>query len=190
MADNKDLAVQLLALRMDVALDHGIDTNCRTIQIVGQIDEEMFKRVDAGLTMLEDGSRKSITLRINSEGGTPEDALAIVGRMRGSTCKIITEAYGDCSSAATMVFVAGHKRRMSEFCRFMTHQSSYELVGTHAQISSYVVQAEKEEKIWASLLGRFTKFPAEHWYELHKAGKDIFIVPDDCLKYGITDEVF
>jgi len=190
MSSERDLAVQLLELRLNTALDKGIDTQSRVIQVVGEIDSNMFRHIDAGLTLLEEGSRKAITLRLNSEGGYPSDALAIVGRIKASSCQIIIEAYGQVSSAATIILASGKKRRMSEYCLFMTHQSSYEVGGSHVEIKDAVDQAEQEEKIWASHMGRFTGTDAEFWYELHKTGKNKYFNATECLNMGIVDEIF
>lgn len=190
MSQEQDLAVSLLELRLGTSLGHGMDVQCRTIQVVGMIDDDMFRHVDSCLTFLEDGSKKAITIRISSDGGHPSSAFAIIGRIRASKCQIICEGYGIVASAATIVLAAGKRRRMSEFCQFMTHQSAYVVEGKHTQVQEYVAQAERDERLWASFMAKFSKMPTDHWYALHKTGKDKFFGAQECLEMGIVDEIF
>lgn len=186
----KDLAVQLLDLRIRMSFENGVDMQRRIIQVVGIIDEHMFRLVDCAMNFLEDGSRKAITLRINSEGGHPSAALAIIGRIKSSTCHVICEGYGIVESAATVILASGKKRRMSEYCQFMTHQSAYVIEGNHTQVQDYVAQAERDEQLWATYMAKFSNMDAAYWYNLHKTGKDKFFNAQECLKLGIVDELF
>lgn len=190
MSHERDLAISLLELRIHTAFDRGVDTSTRVIQLVGTVNSKMFRKLDAGLTLLEDGNRKSITLRLNSEGGYPSEALAIVGRIKASTCQIVIEAYGQVSSAATIILAAGKKRRMSEFCQFMTHQSSYGVDGKHKDAKEVVDRAEVEEELWATYMGRFSNQPASYWTDLHDTGKDNYLTAQECLQLGVIDEIF
>jgi hypothetical protein len=90
--EDKNIAAQMLELQIDVALRYGIDMGARCIQLIGEIDENTFCYIDSALTLLEGNSKKGITIKINSEGGSLYDALAIVARIRSSKCKVTTEA--------------------------------------------------------------------------------------------------
>lgn len=190
MSSERDLAISLLELRINTAFERGVDTSVRTVQLIGPVDSKMFRKFDAALTMLEDGSRKAITVRLNSEGGYPSEALAIVGRMKASTCQIIVEGYGQVSSAATIILAAGKKRRMSEFCQFMTHQSSYGAEGKHKDLREVVERAEVEEQIWADCMAKFSNETATYWLDLHNTGKDNYLSASECLQLGVVDEIF
>lgn len=190
MSTEQDAAILLLELRVNTAFDKGVDIETRTLQLVGGVDEKMFKRLDAGLSLLESSSKKSITIRLNSFGGYPSDALAIIGRMKASTCKIVVEAYGMVASAATIILAAGEKRRMSEYCQFMTHQSSYEMGGKHKENREIVNRAEKEEEIWASYMAKFSNETAEYWKSLHDTGSDNYLNASECLQLSVIDEIF
>lgn len=190
MSTEQDAAILLLELRVNAAFDRGVDIETRTVQLIGTVDEKMFKKLDAGLNMLESSSKKAITIKLNSFGGYSTDALAIIGRMRGSTCKIVVEAYGMVASAATIILAAGEKRRMSEYCQFMTHQSSYETSGKHKDNKEFVQQAEREEEIWASYMAKFSNKSADYWKSLHDTGEDKYLDAAECLQLGVIDEVF
>ena len=111
-------------VRLDYLFDQGVNFVDRVIQINEEIDDHSFAFVDAALSELERASKKTITIRINSPGGSVYDALAMIGRLNASSCRIVTEAYGQVMSASTLLLAAGKKRRMSKYCVFMEHKMS------------------------------------------------------------------
>jgi ATP-dependent protease ClpP protease subunit len=181
-------SVEKIDLNLSYAFEHHINIKARVIQIVGEIDEKVFRLVDTGITELERHGKKQITIRINSEGGSVVDALAVVGRIRSAKSKIITEAYGACQSAATLILASGHKRRISEFCLFMHHEASYEADGRHSSIKAEVKEMERQEKVWAEFMSRFSNKSAE-FYLNNGNGTDTYWTPLEVLEFGIVDEV-
>lgn len=190
MSDAKvDLAVQLLQLQLDAMLENGIDLAGRSVQLYCEIDDAAFRFVDGALNILENQSRKGITIKINSMGGSVYDALAIIGRMKASPCKITTEGYGSVMSAATIILAAGNKRRMSEYALFMWHEHSYDAGGKHSEVKAWVAQFDKEEDQWATIMAKFTARPAEFWKSTGKH-TDKFFNAQQLLELGVIDETF
>jgi ATP-dependent protease ClpP protease subunit len=135
MSDLKvDQVLQIYEIETDVALKYGIDLNSRVIQLVGEINDMAFCHIDTALTLMEAKGRSAVTIRIHSPGGSVYSALAIISRIRSSKCQIITEAYGSCMSAATLILAAGKKRRMGAAAIVMHHEAAYEIGGTHTQV--------------------------------------------------------
>jgi ATP-dependent Clp protease protease subunit len=190
MSQGQELAVQLFELQTDLALKYGLSLPARTIQLVGEIDQSTFMLVDSALTILEGQSKAAITIKINSEGGSMYDALAIIGRIKASKCKIVTEAYGAVMSAATMILVAGAKRRMSSISWVMHHEASYGAEGTVEQMKHLAAQMAREEQLWAETMERFSDTPKDFWLTQGKLGKDLFLNAEECLTLGVIDEVF
>jgi ATP-dependent protease ClpP protease subunit len=166
-----------------------VDVKNRVIRITTDIDTELFDIVDAGLTELESISKKAITIRISSYGGGVYEALAIIGRMEKSKCKIITEGYGPIMSAATAILAAGNERRMSRRAWFMHHESSYGIEGRHNEIKHYVKQQEREENDWAKLMEELTGTNKNFWIT---EGKNIdrYFSAQECLQLNIVDKLF
>jgi ATP-dependent Clp protease protease subunit len=184
-------AIHMFEIQTDLALKYGINLPARTVQLVGAVDENMFLLVETALTLMEDQSRSAITFRINSLGGSVYDALAIVGRMRSSKCKINTEGFGAVMSAATLILAAGNKRKMSSFGWVMHHEGQLEGVeGTVEQMRHLTSQLEREEEAWTESMAKFTTAPADFWAKQGKLGKDLFLTADQCLDLGVVDEVF
>lgn len=189
MSSDKDVTIQLMQFRAELALEQGLDLEERSIQVVGDIDEKSFCAFDAKMSLLETQSRGAITVKICSEGGSVYDALAIVGRMQKSKCKVITEGYGCIMSAATIILAAGNKRRMHRLAWFMTHESSYIVEGKHAEIKNYVGQADREERMWCEAMAELSDKSITYWGLLN-SGQDKFLTAAECLDAGVIDEVF
>ncbi len=189
MSGEKDLAAQLFQVKADLALEHGLNVDERSLKIVGEIDEKVFSDVDAKLALLEGQGKGAVIIRVNSEGGSPYAALAIVGRMQRSKCKIIVEAYGCVMSAAVLILAAGDKRRMHNLAWFMTHESSYITEGKHTDIKQLLVQSEREEMQWAEAMGKFSTKSPTYW-RLMNSGHDKYLSASECLEAGVIDEIF
>lgn len=187
MSDIRE-SVDKIDLNLKYAFENSINIKARVIQLTGEVDENMFNLVDTGITELERHSQKAITIRINSEGGNVGDALAIVGRLRHSKCRIITEAYGNCMSAATLIFACGYRRKVSEYCLFMHHEFSYGTEGRHSNLKAEVLEGERQQELWAQFMSKFSNKPAEFYLHNGKY-EDIYWSPEQLLEFGLADEV-
>jgi ATP-dependent protease ClpP protease subunit len=181
--------LSLASLQLHYAFDYGIDFQNRIIKITGPIEPPQFDLFDAAITQMESSSRKTITVKINSYGGETYEALAILGRMRQSNCKIVTEAFGKVMSAATIILAGGDRRRFSKYATFMHHESSYGIEDSHSRIKSIVEQMEREELLWAETMAKFSKKPAKFWLEIG-VHLDEFFNAEQLLKTGLIDEIF
>jgi ATP-dependent protease ClpP protease subunit len=113
-------------LRLDYLFDQGVNFVDRVIQINEEIDDHSFAFIDAALSELERASKKTITIRINSPGGSVYDALAMIG---------------------------------------------------------------KQERQWCSWMAELSEKDAEFWYD-KTYKKNFYLTPDECLDYGVIDEIF
>ena len=187
MSKSKDIDKE--KLRLEYLFEQVINFVDRVIQINEEIGEESFAFIDAALSEMERGSKKTITIRINSPGGSVYDTLAIIGRLNASSCRIVTEAYGHVMSASTLLLAAGRKRRMSKYCVFMAHQMSYYIGGSHAETKEEVDQVEKQERQWCKWMAELTHQDADFWYD-KTYKKNFYLTPKDCLELGVIDEIF
>lgn len=186
---NTETKLSRISIHYEYLFEWGIDFKNRIIRIDDEeIDASTFSRLDAALTEMENESRKAVTIRINSVGGSVYDALAIVGRLQSSTCKIITECYGCAMSAATLILACGERRKISKFSWFMTHEASYYAKGRHSQVQALVKQRDREEQRWAEAMEKFTKRSAKFWL---KEGSyvDAYFTPEELLEMGVVDEL-
>lgn len=185
---NADAKMTQLGIHLETLLTHGINFRDRIITIKEEIDAELFGRIDAALSEMESDNRRAITIRINSEGGSVYDALAIVGRLKSSKCRIITVGFGAIMSAATLILACGDERKMSDIAWFMHHESQYGVEGSHSQIVDAVAQAEKEENQWALAMEGYSKKDAKFWRKVAK-DKNAYFTAQELLDMGVIDEL-
>lgn len=187
-----DPKINSLKLNLEVSLEYGIDLHARVIRLYGEVCEYWWDVLDTGLTQMErDNARKTVILRMNSEGGLCYQAQAIIGRIRASSCHIITEGYGPIMSAATLIHAAGDKKRMSRFATYMYHQATFSSLEsiTTSDLKDLAVQTEKERLQWCEFMAELTAQPVEFW-EVHSRRKDSYFKPEQLMELGIIDEVF
>lgn len=189
MSVKKTEATERLEIRLKYLFEHGIDLDSRIITFSTEIDSNLFSFIDAAVTELERHNNRAITIRINSEGGSVYDALAIVGRLHGSKCNIITEGYGAIMSAATLILASGWKRRVSKFATFMHHEAAYGVEGRHSTLVNEVKEMERLEKQWSRWMAEFSNKPAAFF---SKEGRftDSYFTPQELLEMGLVDEIF
>lgn len=177
------------AMLLSYMVEYGIDFKRRTISLTGEVDESMYDILDFGMTEMESQSKKAITIKINSPGGSTYQACAIIGRMKECTCQTVTKGYGHVMSAATLILACGKKRKMSTEAFFMWHESQYDLSGRHSQNKADVRQVEKEERYWANRMAKYSNKNEKFWLE-NGVGIDAYFSAEQLLKIGVVDELF
>ena len=185
-----DVGLALRALQLEYSINYGINLRDRIITITGDIEEPLFDFVDAALSEMEHDSKKAVTIRIHSGGGSVYEALAVIGRIRSAkVSKITTEGYGQIMSAATMLLACGHERKINKYAYFMHHEASYGMDGRLSEHKDLLKQVEKEEDDWAIWMAEFSEKTKKFWKE-SGCRKDAYFSPDELVKLGVADEVF
>lgn len=177
-----------LELHLNCVFEHNVNFAQRVILLNQDIDEGTFTLVENALTEMESYNGQPITIRVCSEGGDEYAAMAIVGRMKKSKCRIITEGYGQIMSAATLIFAAGNLRRISRFAAFMHHEASYDLNERHENAKAQVAHMEWMENMWAEWMAEFSKKSKKFYLEQAKH-TDKYWTPKQLVQYGIADEI-
>lgn len=159
----------------------------RRISIIGEIEDDNFLKFCERLAELEAEGKENIELELCSHGGSSYSALAFVGRIRNSRCKIVCKAYGYVASAATLVLAACDERHLSAESWVMVHEDSGKAVGSVSNIEKMSLQYRREEEHWAALMAFHTKWTKEKWNDLHK--KETYLTADECLEAGLVDKI-
>ena len=190
MTTSKKSDSDLESLRLEYCFDKGINIADRIIQITGSIEENSsFDFLDSAMTEMERESKKAITLKINSPGGSVYEALAMVGRIEKSKCHITTECYGHAMSAASLILASGDKRLMSKRAWFMHHQISGGIRGSVEEVKRYHQQMEREMFEWAKCLEEYTNKDFKFWIDIAKVS-DFYLSAEQCKAAGVIDELF
>jgi ATP-dependent protease ClpP protease subunit len=159
----------------------------RKILLLGEVNEEMYRHFTSKLDLLISESYKPVLIELVSEGGDPNIALAISGRMRTCGCQVNVDAFGIVQSAAVAILAAGDFRRLSNSASVMVHDSSDSIKGRVSQIKDKLAELNAEERRWCKLLEEQTGTPALVWYQLHS--KESYLTPSECLQLGLCDEL-
>lgn len=168
----------------------------RTMWIVDEIDDSLysviakiiqFNREDKDIEDPYD--RQPIKLIIASPGGIADNARSLVSIMGASQTPIITIAIGCVASAASMIFLAGHRRIALKNAYFIFHNGSCEnLNGSFAELRAFMINYEKEIEELSKFYKEYTSFAPEYIDEKLSEG-DWYIRIDEALEYGIVDEI-
>ena len=151
--------------------------------MVGPVNKKMLRQVIEAYE-----SETLDVVRITSEGGDPDIALAIAGLLMNYPGDVITEIYGQCYSAATLIFAAGMKRRMQRFAWVMVHEGSEEVFGTASSIKAHGKHMERNEAHWNAIMQELTGTELKIWEKLNE--RDTYLTADDCLKLNLATEIF
>jgi len=191
MSLKKNSDVEAQKLHLEYAFDNGIDFKNRIIRITTSIGEGgfTFDYLDGAMNEMENHSKtEPITIKINSPGGDVYETFAMMGRIKNSSCPIITEAYGHCMSAATLLLMCADRRKISKYCVAMFHKISYHIAGSHDDITDHVKQSEIEMKNLIGFYEEFSNKPARFW-TAKITKKEFYPSPKDLLEYGAVDEI-
>lgn len=121
--------------------------DARTLIIAEEVSDTLYRKVATMLTLLERKDPKaSITVFVNSPGGSADSGFAIYDLFRFSPCPIITVANGVVASAAVTIYLGGAqgKRLSLPNSRFLLHQPS---TATRGQASDIDITAKEIVKI-------------------------------------------
>lgn len=154
-----------------------------TLHLTGSVNKRMLREVVSAL----EADQPLQCVRITSHGGDPDIALAIAGLLRQIN-GLTTEVYGQCYSAATLIFAAGSVRRVQKWSWIMVHESSEEIEGTATTLRHMAKHMERNESHWNSIMQELTGTDAKVWEKLNE--KDTYLNADECLKLNLATEIF
>jgi ATP-dependent Clp protease, protease subunit len=164
----------------------------RIIFLGTPISDDIANAVMAQLLCLQSmDPERSISIYINSPGGSFTALTAIYDTMQYIKPDVQTVCLGQAASAAAVLLAAGSrgKRFALPNSRILIHQPATE--GGYGQGSDLEIQAKEILRIRAlmeGMLARDTGQPVE------KISADIerdkYMTADEALEYGIIDEIF
>ena len=110
----------------------------------------------------------TLIVHINSMGGDVYEGYAIHDILRASGKKIITQAEGLVASIATVIYLAGDERYITENSELMIHNPWGFAEGDSSQVQKYADQLKKEENKLAEFYASKTGSTAEEMLALMK----------------------
>lgn len=173
------------------------DASNRNLYITDDINEDtgvavenmirFYNQVDKQFNVTKE-DRIPIKIWINSYGGVLQAAFTICDAINLSETPIYTINQGQASSAAALIFLAGHKRIAFPKSSFMIHEGSVGVsrLDAHkfqAVSDFYKVQRTLLKKIIMEYTGMSEEDYASH------AKDDWWMDVNDAMKYNMIDKV-
>lgn len=162
----------------------------RIIFITGEITTELANLVIAQLLYLEAKDKnKTISLYINSPGGSVDAGLAIFDTINILTSGVSTICVGLAASMAAVLLACGKPGK--RFClpnsRVMIHQPSGGMQGKASEMEIAAEQIIKLKNKMNIILSNLTGQTVERIK--NDSSKDFYLTAEEAIAYGIVDKI-
>lgn len=133
---------------------------------------------------IKDADVERINVRINSYGGEVAEGLAIYNALRSHKAKVVTYCDGFACSIASVIFMAGDERIMSDSSLLMIHNAWSWGVGNADQLRK---QADDLEKITQASVTAYKEHSTLSEEEIKKLmDEETWILPEEAIEYGFA----
>lgn len=133
---------------------------------------------------LKEADGKDIRVRIKSFGGDVEEGFAIYSELRRyakeNNAKVTTLAEGQCASIATVIFLAGDERLVTEFTQPFVHNAWCYAMGDAQTLSKTAVDLEVVNDQIAKHYASHTELTYDEAREL--MNEETYISPEECVR--------
>jgi len=139
--------------------------------------------------ILEKGKPKPLKIFINSNGGDIFAAIPVIDAIMNCEIPIHTYVEGIAASAASLISTAGHKRFITKNSFMLIHELR---TGTEGTYSNIIDEKENCDKLMTVIKNIYTektegKLKKEIMEKILK--RDLILTSDECLDYGLIDEI-
>lgn len=133
----------------------------------------------------------NLTLIINSGGGSVTDAFALIDTMKGSAIPVHTIGLGEISSAALMIFMAGHlgERKMTPNASILSHQYSWGRWGKEHELVSSTRGIDLTSEMILSHYMKCTGLTEKKIREVLLPPQDVWLSAKEAKKHGLCDKI-
>lgn len=135
--------------------------------------------------------QKELLLMICSNGGSMEDAFALIDVMRSSKIPIKTVGLGSVSSCGLMIFLAGERGRriLTPNTSILSHQFSWSSSGKVHELFATVKEFELTQSRMISHYRSCTGLDDEIIRQVLLPPQDVYLSATEALQYSICDHV-
>ena len=140
----------------------------------------------------DDANIKEIKLYINSRGGRISALFPLVDWIERSKKPVSTIVLGYAYSCGAMLLLSGTKgyRKSSKRSDILIHEASTAMAHQSCTQHKHSVEyLDRVNKMLIDLIKKKTTMPTDLIKHYMESNLDIFITPEDCLKYGLIDEI-
>ena len=161
----------------------------RIIMLSGEIDDNLANSVVAQLLYLDSVNHDTISLYINSPGGSITAGMAIYDTMNYVKSNVSTICIGMAASMAAFLLSCGQKglRYALPNSEVMIHQP---LGGAQGQATEIKIAAERILKLKEKINRILSKNTGQDLEKIQNdTERDYFLSADEALDYGLIDKV-
>jgi ATP-dependent Clp protease, protease subunit len=135
--------------------------------------------------------RKELLLMICSDGGSLEDAFALIDVMRSSVIPIKTVGLGSIASAGLCIFIAGAagRRILTPNTSILSHQFAWGSHGKAHELFATVKEFELCQQRMITLYKQATGLEDETIQKVLLPPQDVYLSAEEALEYRICDHV-
>lgn len=169
----------------------GLYLPTRTIFLTGEVNVDMYETCIKNLHGLDNSSQETVTIYLNSEGGSVRQGFAIYNAIRAMKSMVRGVVFGECSSAASMILQSFDERILAPNSEVMIHIGQESYGEDHPQNVQNWVDRNKDvsedmKKIYLEKIKekkkRFTKKNFEDLWQFDK-----ILNPKEAVELGLAD---
>lgn len=161
--------------------------------LVGEIDEETINGCIRWIIYenLDTAKTKTLTLYINSTGGSLYDTFALIDIMRTSHHPVRTIAIGSVMSAAFLIFASGTEgeRYVARNTSLMCHQFTETTEGKYHDIKATMKENEICNKKMVDILKTATGLPTVKIKAKLLPASDVYLTAEEALEFNVADHI-
>ena len=150
-------------------------------------DGDGIRAIDVIDSLAQLSGQPSITVRINSPGGSCVEGIAIYNALRAAGKPIVTQVDGIAASAASVVFLAGDTRLIAESASVMIHDPWAMAVGTSDDLRASADECDRQRGIITDLYVQRTGQPAESISAMMSA--ETYLSASEAIDFGFATEL-
>ena len=134
---------------------------------------------------------KELLLMICSNGGSLEDAFALIDVMRSSKIPVKTVGLGAIASAGLCIFIAGAKGRrvLTPNTSILSHQFSWGTAGKAHELFATVKEFELCQQRMINLYKQSTGLDDDTIRKVLLPPQDVYLSASEAMEYNICDAV-
>ncbi len=161
--------------------------------LFGEIDETTVSEAIKWIIYENFSStEKELQLIINSDGGSLQDAFALIEVMKKSKNPISTIGIGSVCSSAFLIFAAGQKgkRHIGKTTSILSHQFSNDHSGKYHDLKASIRENELVNKRMIAVLEECTDLDAKTIKSKLLSPTDVWLTADELVELGVADNIF
>ena len=170
-------------------LEWGINTKSNTMYLTYEIEQDSLYAVMTRFdNFIQHNEGQDINLVLSSYGGDVYSMLGTIDYFKTLPVKVNTHCFGACMSAAAVILACGTgKRTMTANSTVMVHEGLAFEAGKTSDVLKGADHLKKLLENINRILGEVTNKSQEFWEGVSK--QDTYLTAQECLDYGIIDEI-